>query len=1016
MPPRLDTKAEILAARAEDLDCFSGLKLSHVRATVSELLSHFGREGIFHEYTKHDISHVDEMLRILNWLIPDTTWNQLTPTDALLHVLSIYFHDLGLFVTHHEYEHRDESGWRTWVDGAQAGDDGADYRARLRSLDPDDRERFLYQEYVRAHHGERIRTWINGTVPARLGIATNAMSEVSRVLAHLPVAFRDDLGRVCESHHRSDIGDVQRYSVTKAYGASSAEEANVQYATFLLRTVDLLDITASRTPSVAFRLIAPSDPTSQVEWAKQRAVTAVRPKPGQDADGNVDTAAPRDTIQVFAHFTADTGFFALIAYLAYARAELEQTYAWAREAMQRHGSTYEFPWRAIDDSEIRTSGFLRQSLEFSLDAGRVLDLLTGHTLYDNTAIIVRELVQNALDAVRTQQFEHPNMRPGEIDVNWNQRTRVLSVRDNGTGMTQATIERHLLRVGSSRYQDPEFMRTHPGFAPISRFGIGILSTFMIADSVTITTLTRDEREGRQLHLRSVHGKYLVRTFERDDDMAQELGDHGTKVTVCLRPSATLDDVKRALQLWVVVPGCSVKLTIDDDDPTSIGHPTVGAALRETIDVYKDAIRSDQVIDVVEEQVDGLHIAYARQWSPLFNEWQFLTRSERDTTPPLGLCVQGIRVDFDTPGFTTMPFFAMANATGRDAPRTDVTRTTLEQTEERRTLIRRVFGTYAKFVAGEVAALANRGYSLTWQAREARVLTRPIVVADAIEPGLARAALATIPSVVVDDGVVQRLCTAGEVAALPTYWTSRSLLFDAVESVLMELSSNASVVTLTTAAGGAPIEFPPGPRDAAASRPPLAAAALAPGHPGDDSLGKHRRPSAPTTTAMGGPRSARRMPAGAGRRMTQARLAVIASPALDKRSYGEGGRPICRSDRRRLAVPFRPSLRSFCGPACREQKGTGENGLPRSPGSVRVCRSRSPDLQVLNLRLFIGETGGGGLGCMDSAGRGRFRGRSERREPIGRFTPSVLVVSWGSVAKAASCECPLMGLPAGARGR
>jgi hypothetical protein len=58
----------------------------------------------------------------------------------------------------------------------------------------------------------------------------------------------------------------------------------------------------------------------------------------------------------------------------------------------------------------------------------------------------------------------------------------------------------------------------------------------------------------------------------------------------------------------------------------------------------------------------------------------------------------------------------------------------------------------------------------------------------------------------------------------------------------------------------------------------------------------------------------------------------------------------------------------------------------------------------------------GLVVRDSAEHGRFRGRSERREPIGRFTPSVLIVSWGSVAKAASCECPLMGLPAGARGR
>jgi hypothetical protein len=50
------------------------------------------------------------------------------------------------------------------------------------------------------------------------------------------------------------------------------------------------------------------------------------------------------------------------------------------------------------------------------------------------------------------------------------------------------------------------------------------------------------------------------------------------------------------------------------------------------------------------------------------------------------------------------------------------------------------------------------------------------------------------------------------------------------------------------------------------------------------------------------------------------------------------------------------------------------------------------------------------------GVGGFVGGPSAREPIGRFTPSVLVVSWASVAKAANCECPLLGLPAGAQGR
>ena len=37
-------------------------------------------------------------------------------------------------------------------------------------------------------------------------------------------------------------------------------------------------------------------------------------------------------------------------------------------------------------------------------------------------------------------------------------------------MTQEVIEKHLLKVGSSRYQDQQFREKHPKFSPISRFG------------------------------------------------------------------------------------------------------------------------------------------------------------------------------------------------------------------------------------------------------------------------------------------------------------------------------------------------------------------------------------------------------------------------------------------------------------------------------------------------------------------------------------------------------------------
>jgi molecular chaperone HtpG len=826
---QLASRGEKLAEATEGLDSFSGLKLLHIRRKVAEILAHVGRNGMFHEYTLHDISHIDALLELQAWVVPSATWELMAPADALLQVLGVYFHDLGMLVTEDEFAARDKSDFPVFRAGRLQD---PDYAAKVQELGDDKAERFLYQEYVRTNHGVRVKAWITGHAAPHLGIADALVDEVTALIAPLPLAFREDLGLVCESHHLDDLDRVDKYLVSKPYGRDNGASANVQYAAIVLRTVDLLHITSDRTPSVAFNLIAPKDPVSQQEWAKQQAVAAVRAQPALDREGNVDLEAPRETIEIFAEFSSASAFFGLSAYLEYAQRQLQQSYNWAAAAKRRHGSVFEFPWRNIDETNIESRGFLKHAFQFTLDQARVLDLLTGHTLYNNTNVVLRELVQNSLDAVRLQAAES---RDGDyqpmVRITWDSKARRLRVWDNGTGMTQEVIERHLLTVGASRYQDPEFRRRYPNFSPISRFGIGILSAFMIADEVTIVTSHPEDDEARRLMLRSVHGRYLVDLLDKRTAPTKELGQHGTIVELTVRPSARLQDVRAILDTWVVVPRCEVTVSIDGAQPETVGFASIKLALEDWLNRRGIHVGTtgDRPIKVLEFAQDGLNVAIAFSWSNRYEEWSLVPAaySPRDGDPvPLGTCVEGIRVEHGTPGYRSMCFAAMADATGPGAPKTDVARAGLEITEERTRTLESLYRLYAEQVASEIRELFDkRGFSLTWAAQEARFLMAPLTREVGTEPRLFKRSVSDIPSIVLDDGGTRRLASLQEIATIPRFWTLHSALFRSIEALFREVPTSASAGAVTEALGLTDLDFPAEPVVYGTPRDPVLGAAF-----------------------------------------------------------------------------------------------------------------------------------------------------------------------------------------------
>ena len=813
----LSTEAEKRADAASKLPAFK-INLGAIKAGVESILKEWRTSGFFREYTDHSIDHVDGMLVDLEWIIPDETKQIMTPADWLLIVLSVYFHDVGLLITKDEFakRHSNTAFQQFKDDPLVEARQFSDYKAAINALTLEEADRIYYEEFVRSTHGARIKAWLKGEGGNTLGLSHAVTEILYPLLVGLEATFLNDLGNVCESHTGDDLENRVRFPVSQPYGGP-AETANVFYAALVLRTVDLLNITRARAPSIAYQLINPSDPTSQLEWQKQNRVRSVRSQTKKNSEGAADPAIQPDTVEVFAKFDEPEPFFGLTSYLAYSQKQLVASQSMCEKAQKETISPYKFPWRYIDQTKIETEGFLTQSFEFELDQHKILDLLTGHTLYNNSNVVLRELTQNALDAVRLQAYQNKKdpCEHGEIIISWNSSSRILSVQDNGTGMTQEIVEKHLLKVGSSRYQDKKFRESHPNFHSISRFGIGVLSAFMVSDDVEILTCAVDETEARQISLRSVHGKYLIKTLDKGRDRdAISVFPHGTKVSLKVRHSSDVGDVLALARRWLLFPRSKVVVIIDEESPVAIGYSSPKEALQSFLESgsFRHGFRRDFAIK--EREVDGVQLAFVVEKSEIYRDWSFSqvpsfsTRagSAPDVGPPVAVCIEGVAVEEASPGFRGVSLLAIVNATGSLAPKTNVARSALEDTPELRALLNSIYGMYADHVRDEVARLqTEERFSLTRAIGHARIVAAPLTSGNLV-PGKSESlskSLDSIPFFVVESDNGRAPATVDEMLPRDSFLTVESPLRRSMETLVKEAPADITTRQLIEVLGNQP---------------------------------------------------------------------------------------------------------------------------------------------------------------------------------------------------------------------
>ncbi|MGY0060669.1 HD domain-containing protein [Streptomyces sp. LZ34] len=213
---------------------------------------------------------------------------------------------------------------------------------------------------------------------------------------------------------------------------------------------------------------------------------------------------------------------------------------------------------------------LSSGIRFHLAEDRVQELLMGEELYGDRGLAVRELYQNALDACRYRDARTTYLRrTGRRVEEWEGLIEFvqgvdesgrpyLECRDNGIGMGVNELSRTFSQGGARFVDLPEYVEEAADWAeldppvelfPNSRFGIGVLSYFMLADEITVHTCRLD-REGHPRRLVKVTIAGPGNLFRIEDEGPGEWA--GTRVRLHLTTRAAqqsaLDQLTKVL--WV----------------------------------------------------------------------------------------------------------------------------------------------------------------------------------------------------------------------------------------------------------------------------------------------------------------------------------------------------------------------------------------------------------------------------------------------------------------------------------
>lgn len=420
----------------------------------------------FPNFTNHDINHSYRVADFMCDLLPQSIDNY-CETDLIIMLYVAITHDLGM------------------VDGS----------FETKSFDE--------LEEIRMNHHKRSAEMIEDK---------NLFGDYIFLINGIDI--RTEIANISKSHNESVKWITENIKKEKNIGR---DVVHCQFICYLLRIADLIDFDNQRTPLVVYKLFEKElqkeeYKKSDEEWKKQLSVTNFN-----HVKNNRDQRKCNIVFDAKVYSSAICR--SLFEYFDYIEKEIAE--------IEKNNLTDEKFKFFIDpkvEQNIEQNGFDVKPLIQYVDYLSIANILVGENLYNKKEDALRELLQNAMDAILL-------MKEIKQDATYTPTIKIsidkdfLSISDNGIGMTLKDIEQYFLCIGKSFYKSKDY---HYNYKPISNYGVGFLSSYLLSNKIIVETASYQDSNNQIILELNRNDEYVIFSQKHLD-----VSNHGTTVKLII---------------------------------------------------------------------------------------------------------------------------------------------------------------------------------------------------------------------------------------------------------------------------------------------------------------------------------------------------------------------------------------------------------------------------------------------------------------------------------------------------